>query len=276
MTRHFKAMPWFAGAFFLLLLALYCFAGVVMNGSFAVAEAANSARYYRNANFLFWGSVASVVGALGCLVVGVVRMRSRRGTPRTRTSEFDAEGDAASAGRLGPEREVTQSVLFSAGRAEWGTFTSRPAAPQEPNTKSHLPQNVITQLAAVQVEGLSDDVQFAETTVEAAAGGVRTRCLVVCAYPPFPAQSIGDVRQKLAALERGALCMIVQDRSGWARATAPATVAPEAVAAAIAHTKVTGGWDESTPIAVEVNGCAFDVTPELKDSGWQYAVHLAR
>ena len=74
-----KTNLWFLSAGLFALLALYCFAGAVMNGSFAVGggTAAELERFHRGAGIFFW-SAASLAGwALLCLVFGVVRSRRR-------------------------------------------------------------------------------------------------------------------------------------------------------------------------------------------------------
>jgi len=74
-----KSKLWFLGAGILVLLALYCFAGSVMNGSFAVSggTTAELARFHRGAVLLFWSAAVLAGGALICLVLGVVHFRRR-------------------------------------------------------------------------------------------------------------------------------------------------------------------------------------------------------
>ena len=73
MTYATKTKLCFAGAGGLALLALYCFAGAIMNGSFAVAGGADVGRFHRGAAILFWLSVCAAAVGLGCLILGVAR-----------------------------------------------------------------------------------------------------------------------------------------------------------------------------------------------------------
>lgn len=84
MTYATKTKLCFAGFGALSLLALYCFAGAIMNGSFAVAGSVDVDRFHRNAAVFFWLSVASAVAALACLVSGIARQW--RASRRVRTA----------------------------------------------------------------------------------------------------------------------------------------------------------------------------------------------
>lgn len=70
---------WFFGAGLLTLFALYCFAGAVMNGSFAVGggTTAELERFHRGAIFFFWSAAVLAGCAFLCLVLGVVHFRRR-------------------------------------------------------------------------------------------------------------------------------------------------------------------------------------------------------
>ena len=82
MSRKLSPRTLFASAVVLILLALYCFSGAVMNGSFAVAAPPDPERFSRNAIFWFRASIASAGGAAACLVVGVLRGRRGPADPR--------------------------------------------------------------------------------------------------------------------------------------------------------------------------------------------------
>jgi hypothetical protein len=86
-TYATKTKIWFGGAVALVVLSLYCFAGSLMNGSFAIATP-ELERFHRNAIIFFWLSVASAMASLACLVVGLVRLfRPVRGkAPSARSS----------------------------------------------------------------------------------------------------------------------------------------------------------------------------------------------
>jgi hypothetical protein len=75
MTYSRKTKLCFALAAAFFLLALYCFAGAVMNGSFAVAGAVDVdvERFHRNAAIFFWLSVAIAFAALASLGLGIAR-----------------------------------------------------------------------------------------------------------------------------------------------------------------------------------------------------------
>ena len=74
-----KTKLWFLGAGLLALFALYCFAGAVMNGSFAVGggTTAELERFHRGAILFFWSAAVLAGCAFLCLVLGVVRFRRR-------------------------------------------------------------------------------------------------------------------------------------------------------------------------------------------------------
>lgn len=73
MTYSRKTKLCFALAAAFFLLALYCFAGAVMNGSFAVAGAVDVERFHRNAAIFFWLSVTIAFAALASLGLGIAR-----------------------------------------------------------------------------------------------------------------------------------------------------------------------------------------------------------
>ena len=84
MTYTTKTKLCFAGATALAPLALYCFAGAVMNGSFAVAGPVDVERFHRNAGTFFWLSVSAATLGLACLVLGIARAwRSPKSTGST-------------------------------------------------------------------------------------------------------------------------------------------------------------------------------------------------
>ena len=74
-----KTKLWFLGAGLLMLLALYCLSGAVMNGSFAVGggTTAELERFHRGAVVFFWSAAVLAGSALICLVLGVVHFRRR-------------------------------------------------------------------------------------------------------------------------------------------------------------------------------------------------------
>jgi hypothetical protein len=159
---------------------------------------------------------------------------------------------------------MMKSATFLAGVGQWGLFTSGP---------SSIPVDPTRDLATVHVAGLEQLLQFARVTMTAALTQNSTEHVVVSAYPPFPTEKIVDAVQRLLPVcAPSALCMVVQDRTGWAKATPFAAASPESVAAAVAHSKITGGWDESDPIVIEVDPLRFSVSGEFKNETWHLVV----
>jgi hypothetical protein len=159
---------------------------------------------------------------------------------------------------------MLSSVSFLAGVGEWGLFTSG---------ASSIPADPRRELATVHVAGLEQLLQFARVTMTSTLTQNPAEHVVVSAYPPFPAERIVDAVQRLLLVcAPAALTMVVQDRTGWAKAKPFAAASPESVAAAVAHTKITGGWDESDPIVIEVDALQFNVSGEFKNEAWHLVV----
>jgi hypothetical protein len=159
---------------------------------------------------------------------------------------------------------MLKPLAFLAGRGELGLFTSGP---------SSVPADPTHELETVHVDGLGQSLQFARVTLTAAPAQTSTRLVVVSGYPPFPADRIADVVQRLLPVcAPAALCMVVQDRTGWAKVAAFGQAGPESVAAAVAHTKITGGWDETDPIVVEIDALRFEVSGEFRNEAWHLVV----
>lgn len=167
------------------------------------------------------------------------------------------------------------SVVFVADRGDWGFFTGeQPTTPTSPIYG--LPENVIQDLSFVHVEGLEQPVQFSRVRLVPIPRGEPADHVVVSLYPPVPPDAIpGATRRLLRASSPAALCFVVEDEFGWARATSVASSPPQAVAAAVAHSKIVGGWDESDPIVVTVDGEAFQISGQFEDGSWRLAVARA-
>jgi hypothetical protein len=162
---------------------------------------------------------------------------------------------------------MLKPVAFLAGRGKWGLFASGP---------SSVPADPTHELETVHVDGLEQLLQFARVTLTAAPAQPPTEHLVVSAYPPFPADRIADaVERLLPVCAPAALCMVVQDRTGWAKVAAFGHADPESIAAAVAHTKITGGWDETDPIVVEIEAMRFEVSGEFRNDAWHLVVRQA-
>jgi hypothetical protein len=159
---------------------------------------------------------------------------------------------------------MLKPVAFLAGRGKWGLFTSGP---------SSVPADPTHELETVHVDGLEQTLQFARVTLTAAPAQTSTGLVVVSAYPPLPAERIVDAVQRLLPVcAPAALCMVVQDRTGWAKVVAFGHADPESIAAAVVHTKITGGWDETDPIVVEIDSLRFEVSGEFRNEAWHLVV----
>ena len=159
---------------------------------------------------------------------------------------------------------ILKAVVFLTGRGKWGLFSSGP---------SSVGADPTHELEIVHVDGLGQSLQFARVTLTAAPGQTSTSLVVVSAYPPFPADRIADAVQRLVPVcAPAALCMVVQDRTGWAEVAAFGPADPESIAAAVAHTKTTGGWDETDPIVVEIGALRFEVSGEFRNEAWHLVV----
>ena len=71
-----KTKRWFIAAALLALLALYCFAGAVMTGSFAVGGGTQSqlAWFHQEAVVYFWLAASTAAGSVICVGIGIVRL----------------------------------------------------------------------------------------------------------------------------------------------------------------------------------------------------------
>jgi len=125
----------------------------------------------------------------------------------------------------------------------------------------------------VHVEGLEFPLQFFQVNLTSVVTGGRTQHVVVSVYPPIPVDAITGIGQRLTcAAGSAALSLVVEDRTGWARSCSLTPDHPPAVAAAIAYTKITGGWDESDPIVVLVDEHEFRVFARFDGKSWQLLV----
>lgn len=69
--------------------------------------------------------------------------------------------------------------------------------------------------------------------------------------------------------------MVVQDRTGWAKVAAFGRADAESIVAAVAHTKISGGWDETDPIVIEIDSRRFEVSGEFRNEAWHLVVRQA-
>ncbi|HEX2672230.1 MAG TPA: hypothetical protein VHM25_15225 [Polyangiaceae bacterium] len=172
------------------------------------------------------------------------------------------------------------STAFLASLGRWGFFQGSPsgAGSLDPRAatafaRGSLPDNVRDDPVQVPVAGLACSLQFFQVSLTSLVTGQRTEHVVVSAYPPVPRDVISQASQALLeTCGSSALCLVLEDRAGWARVLSLATGDPRAVAAAIAHTKRTGGWDESDPIVVSVEAREFRVSARFDGESWQWVV----
>jgi len=162
------------------------------------------------------------------------------------------------------------SIVWVADFGDWGFFTGDPLPNIAPLSVNGLPENVRQDFEFVHVEGLATPMQFCRVSLTPAAGETPTHVVVVSAYPPVPPERVPDAtRRLLPVCSSASLCLVVEDRAGWARATSIANGSPQAVAAAVAYSKIVGGWDESDAIVVIVDGDAFKVSGHFRDDRWE-------
>jgi len=170
-----------------------------------------------------------------------------------------------------------ESTAFLASLGSWGFFQSNLSGIERlepsPLGRGALPDNAQDDPVAVHVEGLEFPLQFFQVSVTSLVNGRRTEHVVVSVYPPIAEDAITTIGQQLMhARGSGALCLVVEDRVGWARSYSLTPDEPRAVAAAIAHTKITGGWDESDPIVVIVDALEFRVSGRFDEHAWRLTV----
>jgi hypothetical protein len=168
------------------------------------------------------------------------------------------------------------SIVLATDLGEWGVFIGEPPSPADPQPIAGLPDNVRQDLKIVYVEGLAAPLQFSRVTL-ASLSGSQTNHVVVSAYPPFPREAIADTGARLsAACSPAAVSLVVQDQVGRAKASCLADASTYEVAAAVAHAKIVGGWDETDPIVVTVNDDAFQVSGRFGNNAWWLTVDRAR
>jgi hypothetical protein len=159
---------------------------------------------------------------------------------------------------------MLKPLAYLASRGEWGLFTSGP---------SSVPADPTHELETIHVDCLEQSLQFSRVTLTAGLAQPSTEHVVVSAYPPFPADRIADTAQRLLPVcAPAALCVVVQDRTGWAKVAAFGRADAESIAAAVAHTKITGGWDETDPLVVEIDALRFEVSGEFRNEAWHLVV----
>jgi hypothetical protein len=160
---------------------------------------------------------------------------------------------------------VMNSHLFVVDAGRWGLFTSGPSSGPG-DTGPH-------ELVSVHVDDMGTPLQFVRVISTSMQDGSRIDHVLVSAYPPFPAELLAEaVRRVSPVCHPAALALIVEDRTGWARASSPSRGAPEPIAAIVAYSKASGGWDDSVPIVVEVEDRIFNVSAAFKDGAWQMIV----
>jgi hypothetical protein len=177
---------------------------------------------------------------------------------------------------MAPPHRDRNGLVWLAGLGEWGMFVGgNPTTPSR-TWLNDRPENVQQDFSFVHVEGLETPLQFSRVRLAPIVGVDSTDHIVVSAFPPFPARAIPTaVRMILPAASPAAVCFVVQDQIGWASATSVARISPESVAAAVAHSKIVGAWDESDPIVITVDGDAFQVSGQFENGSWRLEVARA-
>lgn len=160
---------------------------------------------------------------------------------------------------------VTEVFTFVADVVSGGFFTPEASSPA--TAGSH-------DFARIHVAGLGKLHQFFRVAIASDVYDERTEHVVVSAYEPLaqPEALADTVRRLLPACGRAALSVIVADQVGWSKVASFSPEPPECIAACVAFTKASGGWDESDPIVVEVGALTFYVSPVFIDDQWQLAV----
>jgi len=152
---------------------------------------------------------------------------------------------------------MTDVVTFFADMESYGFFAPGPSEG----------------FGAVHVAGLSSPLQFFRVRVGLGLEERTEHVLVSAYFPPIPAEALSDtVRLLQPTCPPIAMSMVVADKTGWAKVVSFSSTAPERIAACVAYTKASCGWDDSDPIVVEVGEIAFHVSPVFVDEKWQFAV----
>ena len=166
-----------------------------------------------------------------------------------------------------------EAIVFLAELGDWGCFTGEQLPKLPPSPGDGVAENVRQDFAIIHVDGLKTALQFSRVNITPYARDEPIRCVVVSAYPPFPPELIPDARRQLLSIGSSAsLCLITEDKTGWARASSVTNHPSDVVAAAVAHSKIVGGWDETNPIVVAVDGAVFHVSSQFQDARWKLSV----
>lgn len=119
----------------------------------------------------------------------------------------------------------------------------------------------------VSVPGLTDPIQFMTVTVvdEHRSGSLHEMLVIAAHNKDEPDAVVAAVSNTFPGQVHAA---IRKDATGWARVSCSATAPPNFMSAAVAIVKASGGWDESSPIVIEIGGSLFDVYPTYRDARW--------
>jgi len=126
----------------------------------------------------------------------------------------------------------------------------------------------------VYVDGVNDPVQFTTVTVLAEAPStLEHQILVIGAYKDEPQSLVDEVAR---CFPKHAPAAIRKNATGWARAACADSALHEVVVASIGIVKASGGWDESSPIIVDIDDSQFEAFMEFRQERWQARVQRRR
>lgn len=119
--------------------------------------------------------------------------------------------------------------------------------------------------------GIDTTLQYFRVSLTSATTSLRLReSVVICAnHPALTDEAIASNTAALSTHFPGQVLLFLrQSRTGWARVTCVDSPPDEVAAAATAAVMALGGWDESSPIVVEVDTHPYDVFLEFRDKQW--------
>jgi hypothetical protein len=125
----------------------------------------------------------------------------------------------------------------------------------------------------VYVDGLKGWLHATVTVVAGMASGSEHEIVVILACKEEPQALVDAVAQ---CFPNHVPAAIRKDALGWAQATCADHASHELVVAAVGVIKASGGWDESSPIIVDICDNKFEVFMEFRDKRWQARVQRSR
>ncbi len=135
------------------------------------------------------------------------------------------------------------------------------------------------QFRLLYLPGLVSPLQYFLVSVgnEANASAQREILVVIGAHGVADAQELESNTAALVAHFPEQILVFVRESStGWARVSCAQPAGHDAVAAAGATVMASAGWDESSPIVIEVGTHRFDVFMEFREERWRARVQPSR